>query len=77
MVPESSVPKGLQVSFPSPSAEAQPRCGGILDRVKRFTILVPRARPAPDGRQSGGSPPTDIRVIHRRLYWLRLCQWTA
>src|SRR5262245_53702473 len=29
--------------------------------------LVPRSRPAPDGRKSGGSQPTDISVINRRL----------
>jgi len=49
MVPESSVPKGLQVSFPSPSEEVQPRCGVTLDGVKRFkSSLLDRGRP-PDG----------------------------
>jgi transposase len=29
--------------------------------------LVPRSRPAPDGRQSGGRQPTEISVINRRV----------
>jgi hypothetical protein len=49
MVPESSVPKGVQVRFPSPLEEVQPRYGVTLDGVKRFKILAPRSRQAPDG----------------------------
>jgi transposase len=49
-------------------AEAQPRCGATLDGVKRpVGILVPRVRQAPDGCQSGGRQPTEIRVINRRI----------
>jgi hypothetical protein len=48
--------------------EAQPRCGVTLDGVKRLKhTLVPRARQAPDGRKYGGSQPTDISRINRRL----------
>jgi len=47
-------------------AEAQPRCGVTLGGVlRRRQTLVPRARPAPDGRKSGGRQPTNIRVITR------------
>jgi len=37
---------------------------------------VPRLRQAPDGDKEGGSQPTDISLINRRHYWLRLFQWT-
>ena len=47
---------------------AQPRCGVTLVSVKRFKILVPRMRPAPDGPTSGGRQPTEIRVINRRVF---------
>ena len=30
--------------------------------------LAPRSRQAPDGPQEGGSQPTDISVINRRLF---------
>jgi hypothetical protein len=76
MVPESRVPKGLQVSFPSPSEAGQPRGGVTLDGVKRFNILAPRSRQAPDGYTSGGRQPTDISVSTRRLDWLRLFRST-
>jgi hypothetical protein len=72
MVPESSVPKGFQVSFPRPSATVQPRCGVTLDGVKRFQRLAPRSRPAPDESTSGGRRPTASSRINRRLDWLRL-----
>jgi transposase len=50
------------------SAETPPRCGAALDGVKRLQhTLVPRARQAPDGRQEGGSQPTDSSRINRRL----------
>ena len=47
---------------------ARPRCGAPLDGVKRRQhTRVPRARPAPDGRPSGGNPSTAIRMSTRRL----------
>ena len=56
----------------------QPRCGAILASVKRRQkTRRPRSRPAPDGRQSGGTQPTDIRVINRRDDWLLLVQWSV
>jgi hypothetical protein len=55
----------------------QLRCGVTLDGVKRPAgILGPRARQTPDGRQSGGTQPTDISRINRRMYWLRFFQGT-
>jgi hypothetical protein len=61
--------------WPCASEEAQPRYGVTLDGVKRLQqTRVPRARQAPDGRQSGGSQPTDSSRINRRIYWLRLFQ---
>jgi hypothetical protein len=68
LVVESSVPQGFQVKCPSPAEEAQPRGGVTLVRVQRCNILIPRARQAPDGDQSGGRPPTDIRRITRRCF---------
>jgi hypothetical protein len=50
-----------------PSAAAPPRGGVSLASVKRFTSLVPRARLAPDGRQSAGSHPTESHRLNRRL----------
>jgi len=53
---------------PRLSEEAQPWCGATLDGVKRLKeTLVPRSRPAPDGRKSGGTQPTDISRINRRF----------
>ena len=50
------------------SEETQPRCGVTLGSVKRPQgTLVPRMRPAPDGGKEGGSQPTDISVINRRI----------
>jgi hypothetical protein len=64
--------------LPPLAEEAQPRCGATLDGVTRpIGILVPRGRPAPDGRKSGGRQPTEIRRINRRIYWLRLFRWTT
>jgi hypothetical protein len=55
------------------SDEQQPRCGAILARVRRRRYTrVPRPRPAPDGRQSGGTQPPDISMINRRDDWLLL-----
>ena len=55
--------------FACASEETQPRCGVTLDGVKRLQhTLVPRARQAPDGRKEGGSQPTDISMINRRLF---------
>ena len=52
-----------------PSAETQPRCGVTLGSVKRPQgTLVPRWRQAPDGGKEGGSQPTDISVINRRVF---------
>jgi hypothetical protein len=49
--------------------EAQPRCGVTRGGVMRLRqTLGPRSRPAPDGRQSGGSQPTEISVSNRRLF---------
>jgi hypothetical protein len=51
------------------SEEAQPRCGTTLVGVKRRQeTRVPRARPVPDGHQSGGTPSTDSSVINRRVF---------
>jgi transposase len=50
-----------------------PRCGAILAGVqRRQETRAPRARQAPDGRQSGGRHPTAIRVLTRRDDWLLL-----
>ncbi len=50
------------------SEETQPRFGVTLGGVMRPTgTLVPRLRPAPDGCQSGGTHPTAISVINRRV----------
>ena len=65
--------KQKRTGFERLSEEAQPRCGVILGSVKRPQgMLVPRVRQAPDGGKEGGSQPTDISVINRRFYWLRL-----
>jgi len=54
--------------WPRLLAAAPPRCGATLDGVKRpVGILVPSVRQAPDGGQSGGRQPTDIRGINRRM----------
>jgi hypothetical protein len=52
-----------------------PGIGAIFDRVMRL-------RPSPlersrrrDGHLYGGTQPTDIRMIDRRGYRLRLCWW--
>ena len=59
--------------FSRPSEETQPRFGVTLGGVMRPTgTLVPRMRQAPDGGKEGGTQPTDISVINRRYYWLRL-----
>jgi hypothetical protein len=51
------------------SAETPPRCGVILGGVMRPQgTLVPRMRQAPDGGKEGGSQPTDISVINRRVF---------
>ena len=48
----------------------------ILDGVTRpVGILVPSVRQVPDGYKSGGSQPTAIRRINRRIDWLRLFRW--
>jgi hypothetical protein len=54
--------------FQCASEAAQPRCGATRDGVKRPPgILVPRARQAPDGCQSGGTQSTEISRINRRV----------
>jgi hypothetical protein len=59
----------LSRGFACASEETQPRCGVTLDGVKRRKhTLVPRVRPAPDGRKEGGSQPTDSSRINRRLF---------
>jgi hypothetical protein len=61
-------PRRGQPGFTRLSEEAQPRCGVTLDGVKRLKeTLVPRARQAPDGRKSGGTQPTAISRINRRV----------
>jgi hypothetical protein len=67
MVADASGPKGFQGSVQRPAEEAPPRGGVTRVRVKRFNILVPRVRPAPDGDTSGGRQPTDRRRSNRRL----------
>jgi Transposase IS116/IS110/IS902 family len=60
------------------SDERPPRCGAILGGVKRRQeTRVPRARPAPDGHQSGGTQPTESRRINRRDDWLPLVRSSA
>jgi transposase len=50
------------------SEEAPPRCGATLGSVTRPQgTLVPRMRQAPDGGKAGGSQPTEISVINRRV----------
>jgi hypothetical protein len=70
---------GVQLrGSPRALEEPQPRWGVTLDRVTRPAgILVPRVRPAPDGRKSGGHEPTDISRINRRTDWLRLFHCTT
>ena len=68
MVPTLSVPNGFQVRWHRPLEEMQPRCGVTLDGVKRFKILAPRPRPAPDGYKEGGSQPTESSRINRRVF---------
>jgi hypothetical protein len=59
----------LSRSFACASEETQPRFGATLDGVKRLKqTLEPRARQAPDGHKEGGSQPTDISMINRRLF---------
>jgi hypothetical protein len=54
--------------LPRLSEEAPPRYGATLDGVTRPAgTLVPRVRQAPDGGQSGGTQPTDISMIDRRM----------
>jgi hypothetical protein len=51
-----------------PSAATQPRGGATLGGVRRPQgPLGPRRRPAPDGGTAGGSQPTDISRINRRI----------
>jgi transposase len=55
------------------SHEKQPRVGAILAGVtRRPETRGPRARPTLDGHTSGGTQPTEIRVINRRDDWLLL-----
>ncbi len=62
----------------SPVDGKQPRCGALLASVKRrHETRAPRARQAPDGRTSGGTQPTEIRVITRRDDWLLLVHWSG
>ena len=50
------------------SEKTQPRFGVTLGGVMRPQgTLVPRMRQAPDGCQEGGSQPTDISRINRRV----------
>ena len=64
----SRAPRQKTARFQRLSEETQPRFGVTLDGVKRLKeTLVPRARPAPDGRKSGGPQPTHISRSNRRL----------
>ena len=55
-------------SFQPLSAETQPRFGVTLGGVMRPKgTLVPSMRQAPDGGKEGGTQPTDISVINRRV----------
>ena len=57
-------------SGPSPSIQ---RFGATRVGLKRLQeTRVPRARQAPDGYKQGGTQPTNISMINRRGYWLRL-----
>jgi hypothetical protein len=61
----------------SPLDGRPPRCGAILaDVMRRRGTRVPRARQAPDGRQSGGRQPTAIGVITRRADWRLRFHWS-
>src|SRR5882672_10137382 len=54
--------------FQPVSEETQPRFGVTLGGVMRPKgTLVPRLRQAPDGGKEGGTQPTDISVINRRV----------
>ena len=69
--PNASRGRGIDAQvtgFQPLSEETPPRCGVTLGGVMRPQgTLVPRVRQAPDGGQSGGSQPTEIRVINRRV----------
>jgi hypothetical protein len=50
-----------------------PGDGATLVSVMRLRqSLVSRPRQAPDGHKYGGTQPTNISMINRRGYWLRL-----
>src|SRR5213592_571377 len=56
-----------------PRRRRSPGDGATLVSVKRLRqILVSRPRQAPDGHKQGGTQPTNISMINRRGYWLRL-----
>src|SRR5881396_2666397 len=56
-----------------PRRRRSPGDGATLVGVKRLRqILVSRPRQAPDGHKQGGTQPTNISMINRRGYWLRL-----
>src|SRR2546428_149935 len=56
-----------------PRRRRSPGDGAPLVGVTRLRqILVSRPRQAPDGHKQGGTQPTNISMINRRGYWLRL-----
>jgi hypothetical protein len=59
---------------PDPRRRRSPGDGATLVSVMRLRqqILVSRPRQAPDGHKQGGTQPTNISMINRRGYWLRL-----
>jgi hypothetical protein len=58
---------------PDPRRRRSPGDGATLVGVTRLRqILVSRPRQAPDGHKQGGTQPTNISMINRRGYWLRL-----
>jgi hypothetical protein len=68
-----SVTAATARSDTDPRQRRSPGEGAILVGVMRLRqTLVSRPRQAPDGYKQGGTQPTNISMINRRGYWLRL-----
>jgi hypothetical protein len=52
-----------------------PGIGAIFDRVMRPQPSPLERSRRRDGHLYGGTQPTDLSMIDRRCYRLRLCQW--
>ena len=55
--------------------DAAPVFGAIFERVVRPRPSSLERSRRRDGHQYGGNQPTDISMIDRREYRLRLCRW--